>query len=341
MGTTSFTDDDWLAKVVEPIVDADQPIVDPHHHLWHRPEIGDYTLDDLLADTGSGHRVEATVFVECRAAYRTDGPEHLRPVGETEFVAANAAASEQRAGATIAGIVAHADLRLSPDRLGEVLDAHEVAGGGRFRGIRHALARAPEPEAMRIPGRAPEGLYRDDAFRAGLVELGRRGLTWDTWHYHPQIPEMTELARAVPDTTMVLDHFGTPIGVGSFAGRLDDIFPVWCDDLAELAECPNVVAKLGGLAMPDNGYGFHERDRPPTSAELVDAHQRWYDHVIECFGAQRCMLESNFPVDKLSVSYHVLWNALKTMIADRPPTERDALCQGTARRIYRLDHPTS
>jgi L-fuconolactonase len=327
----------WLNQVREPIVDASQRIVDPHHHLWRRGNIGDYTLDELWVDTGSGHNVEKTVFVECGAGYRTDGPEHLRCIGETEFVAgiAQASAKGGPGKAVIAGIVAHADLTQGRP-LEDVLRAHADAGHGLFRGIRHAGARDPHPEDLTIAGRAPEGLYARKDFRDGVKTLGRLGLSYDTWHYHHQNAAFAELARAVPETTIVLDHFGTPLGVGRYRDQREAIFAAWKKDIAEIAKCPNVVAKLGGLAMPDNGFGWHERAKPPTSDEFVAAQKRYYLHAIECFGPSRCMFESNFPVDKWSISYHVLWNGLKKIIADFSPDEKDAICYGTAARIYRL-----
>ena len=164
--------DEWLAAVSEPILDPERPIVDPHHHLWDWPT-STYLLENLWADTGSGHNVTKTVFVECRSSYRDDGPAHLKPIGETEFVEAIASESREGDGAEIAGIVAHADLR-RPE-LDEVLDAHEEASKGLFRGIRHAGARDPDPEALSIPGRAPEGLYASDEFRKGVARLGERG----------------------------------------------------------------------------------------------------------------------------------------------------------------------
>lgn len=328
---------DWVEQVKEEVVDPDRVIVDPHHHLFTPGFILEYGLDELRGDTGCGHNVVATVFVECHASYRTDGPDHLRSVGETEFVAERAAALQREtpAAAPIAGIVSNADLRLGA-RTAEALDAHEEAGGGLFRGIRHAGSHAIEPEALMIPGRAPEGLYLDPAFQEGVRTLGQRGLTYDTWHYHYQNREFAELARAVSDTTMILDHLGTPLGVGQFAGRRDEIFEEWKKDIAEIARCENVVAKLGGLAMPDNGFGWHTADRPPTSDEFIKEQAPYYAHMIECFGPERCMFESNFPVDKLSLSYGVLWNAFKKMTATLSESERDALFSGTAKRVYRL-----
>ncbi len=330
----------WLAQVQEETVDPSRRIVDPHHHLWRRPT-GDYLLDDLWGDTEAvgadkeSHNVEKTVFVECRACYREDGPEHLRCIGETEFVAEVAAASAEGDGATIAGIVSHANLTLGED-VAEVLDAHEEAGNGLFRGIRHSGARDPNPEHLRIAGRAPEGLYARDDFRRGMEVLGERGLTFDTWHYHHQNRDFAALARAVPETTMVLDHFGTPLGVGPYADRREEIFEAWKQDIAEIAECPNVVAKIGGLAMPDNGFGWSERATPATSDELVAAQRRYYLHTIDCFGPKRCMFESNFPVDKLSIPYHALYNALKKIAAEFSDDEQDAMFYRTAERVYTL-----
>lgn len=322
---------EWLDLVVEDVVEPALPIVDPHHHLWPAGGALPYGLAELHADTGDGHRVEQTVFVECHAAYRTDGDPEFAPVGETEFVAGEA---RRDPAGLISGIVAHADLR-SP-RLDEVLDAHDAAGRGLFRGIRDALSSAQHPDTLMIPGRAPAGLADDPAFRAGVRRLGERGLTYDTWHYHHQNRELLGLARAVPGTTMVLDHFGTPLGVGPFAAQREEIFEQWTADIAELATCENVVAKLGGLAMPDNGFGWHTAERPPTSDEFLAVQARYYLHTIECFGPERCMFESNFPVDRFSLSYRTVWNAFKKLTVGFSAAEREAMFSGTARRVYRL-----
>ena len=327
---------DWLDQVREEPLDPDREIVDPHHHLWNRNG-SIYELDQLWSDTDAGHNVTQTVFIECRASYREDGPEHLRPVGETEYVAAIADASDADASkAKIAGIVAHADLRLPLDQLDEVLDAHEAASGGRFRGIRHAGAFEPQSDALAIAGRGPEGLYADPDFRRGVAHLGSRGLTYDTWNYHHQLPAFRDLAAACPGTTLMLDHFGTPLGVGQYEGKREEIYQRWTDDIAAVAECPNVVAKLGGMAMPDNGYAWHERVQPPGSDEFVETKARWYHHTIDCFGPERCMFESNFPVDRVSIGYSVLWNGLKKIAADYDEAAKAAMFSGTARRIYRL-----
>lgn len=323
----------WLDQAPETVVEPDLPIVDPHHHLWPAASDRDYGPAELLADTGSGHRVERTVFIECGAAYRSDGPAELASVGETEFVAGEGVRDSQQ---LIGGIVGHADLRL-PD-LDAVLDAHEAAGRGLFRGIRDALASAREPHESLV-GDAPANLYQDPAFRAGVVRLGERGLLYESWHYHYQNREFLELARAVPSTTMVLDHFGGPLGVGPYAGKRDEVFAGWRSDIAELAGCENVVAKLGGMGMPANGFGWDTAERPPTSDEFIEAQARYYLHTIECFGPDRCMFESNFPVDRQSLSYRTLWNGFKKMTADLSPPERADLFAGTARRVYRLTLP--
>ncbi len=329
-----WANDEWADQHKEEIIDPDREIVDPHHHLWHQAAT-QYDLDNLWADTESGHKVTQTVFVECGSSYRESGPDHLKPVGETEYVADRAALSaKQPDRATISGIVARADLD-HPD-LADILDAHANAGGRLFKGIRHAGAHAHHPQALSIPGSAPEDLYEQDDFRKGVARLGERGLTYDTWHYHYQNKAFLDLAKAVPGTTMILDHFGTPLGVGPYADRREEIFAAWKDDVAAIAECQNVVAKIGGLAMPDNGFGWNSRATPPSSDEFAEAQSRYYHHMIACFGPDRCMFESNFPVDRLSISYPVLWNGLKKIAGGFSDMEQNAMFSGTAKRVYRL-----
>ena len=327
--------DAWLAQVVEPILEPDLPICDPHHHLW---DFGHdrYLLEDLLTDIDSGHRIVSTVFVECAAGYRVTGPPHLLCVGETEFVDDIAEANLAADGSirVCEAIVGLADCMLGA-RVGEVLDAHREVSD-RFRGIRHAAAwdASPAVPVSHTPP-SPE-LYRDPGFRAGFAELAPRGLSFEAWQYHHQLPRVTELARAFPDTTIVVNHLSGPVFIGPYAGRQDEIFEVWKRDLAECARCPNVVIKLGGILMRRNGFGFEERERPATSDEVVATTGRWYRHAIDCFGPDRCMFESNFPVDRVSVSYPVLWNAFKKLVADASPAEKAALFHDTATRVYRL-----
>jgi len=331
---TKLTPADWLAQVREDIIDPERPIIDPHHHLW-RWSGQEYELEQLHGDTGSGHNIVKTVFVECGAEYLDQGPEHLRPLGETKFVREQAAMSAKSDGAEIAGIVAKADLTIGA-ALRSLLEAHEELGAGKFRGIRHAGAHAKHPEALMIPGNAPADLYYLADFREGLKLLGDMGYSYDTWHYHYQNQAFLELARAVPETTMILDHFGTPLGVGPYADQKETIYEQWKKDITMIAACPNVVVKIGGLAMPDNGFGWDKQDRPPSSDEFVAEQSRYYMHTIEQFGPDRCMFESNFPVDKMSLSYHVLYNGLKKMVQAFSEDEKHAMFYGTAERIYRL-----
>ncbi len=327
----------WYAQVREDILEPERPIIDPHHHLWTGGGRSDYLLEDLWNDTGSGHKIEKTVFIECGTHYRETGPDDLKSLGETEFATDIAMHSAAGGGskAVIAGIVGRVDLTRG-GVLEEALEMHQAASQGLLRGIRHAGAHHPHPEEGFNPGRYAPGLFLDKSFQAGVRFLGRRGYTYESWLYHPQLREFTTLARAAPETTIILDHFGTPLGAGSFRGQREEIFQQWKVDIRELAQCPNVYAKLGGLAMPDNGFGWHEAAKPAASDELVAAQKRYYLHTIECFGANRCMFESNFPVDKVSISYAVLWNAFKKMTADFSTDEKDMLFYDTAAKVYRL-----
>jgi predicted TIM-barrel fold metal-dependent hydrolase len=334
------TNDSWLAQVQEETLEPALPICDPHHHLWdQRPDRVEprYLLDEILVDLNSGHNVVSTVFVQCTAMHRADGPEAMRPVGETEFVNGIAAMSASGLyGSTriAAGIVGTADLTLG-EAVAEVLEAHVRAGGGRFRGIRQSAAWDPAGAAI-ASRMAPPHLYMDATFRAGYAQLARFNMTFEGWCYHHQIPELTDLARAFPDTTIILDHFGGPLGVGPYAGKREELLEPWRRDIAELAKCPNVVAKLGGINMSINGFGWHERERPPTSRELMEATRPYYEHALEQFGADRCMFESNYPVDKESCSYNVLWNSFKRLTADYAADEKAKLYHDTAARVYRL-----
>ncbi|MDF1720085.1 MAG: amidohydrolase family protein [Minwuia sp.] len=336
--------DDWLALVDEEIIEPDRPIIDPHHHLWDRPAVralpgNRYLLDELLADTSSGHNIVATVFIECGVMYRAAGPEALRPVGETEFVngvAAMSASGNYGPIRACAGIVSLADLNLGK-AVDEVLEAHQKAAPARFRGIRHAAGFDPDDNVRNSHTNPFPGMLSDPTFREGFACLAPRGLTFEAWAYHHQVPEVTALARAFPQTTIIADHFIGPVGIGPYEGKREEIFEVWKKDFAELAACPNVVAKLGGINMSINGFGWHQRAMPPTAQELVAATGDWYAHAIDCFGPDRCMFESNFPVDKLSVSYPVLWNAFKLIAAAYSETERQSLFHDTAKRTYRLD----
>jgi predicted TIM-barrel fold metal-dependent hydrolase len=331
----------WLAKVEEAAIEPDLPICDPHHHLWdfRKGAIQErYLLDEILDDVAGGHNIVSTVFIECGAMFKSDGPETLRCVGETEFVngiAAMSASGHYGKSRIAAGIVGTVDLRIG-DRAAEALDAHIAAGGGRFRGIRRGAFWHASPDIQNHRTNPPEGLLLREDFRAGFKHLAPRKLSFEVWCAHTQLPDAIGLARAFPDTTIVLDHFGGPLGIGPHAGKQEEVFAYWKSQIDELARCPNVAVKLGGLNMEVNGYGWEHRPQPPTSAELAQATGRYFEHAIARFGVDRCMFESNFPVDKLSCSYTVLWNSFKRLTQSYSAAERAALFHGTATRVYRL-----
>ena len=330
--------EDWLARRVEPILEPALPIVDPHHHLWDRGGWR-YLHDELLADMNSGHNITHTVFVQARAFHRADGPEELRPVGETEFVngvAAMSASGLYGPSRMCAGIVGHANLALGA-KVEAVLEAHLRAGGGRFRGIRHITAWDADPITLNPGNPAPQGVMATAAFREGFAKLAAMDLTFDAWLYHKQIPELTALARAFPGARIVLDHVGGPLGIGSYAGKHKEVFAAWEPMIRELATCPNVHVKLGGLGMRINGFDFDAAAEPPSSEALAAAWEPYIDTTIAAFGADRCMFESNFPVDKGSYSYAVGWNAFKRLAAGATAAEKAALFSGTAKRFYRLE----
>lgn len=326
----------WLAQHTEEIIDPGREIIDPHHHMWRTSGLPVYLLEDLWEDTESGHRIVKTVFMECGAEYRVDGPEHLKVVGETEFVRDAAIASRGQGKAEIAGIVAHADLTLELDLLRETLEAHEEAGEGLFRGIRHGGAHDPDKSLGWLDATSHPDLFQQSGFRNGVSLLGELGYTYDSWHYHFQNSAYSDLAQAVPGTTIVLDHFGTPCGVGSYEGKMEDVMSEWKADMVRMSEFENVVVKIGGLAMPVNGFNWHNREMPPSSEEVADAHREYYLHTIDAFGPSRCMFESNFPVDKLSLSYSIYWNAMKRIASEFSDDEQHELFYGTASRVYKV-----
>lgn len=326
----------WLDQVTEEILEPERPICDPHHHLWDHPG-SRYLLDEVLEDTGTGHNIVSTVFVECHSMYRQAAQTALAPVGETEFVQGIAAmsASGQYGNTRIAaGIVAFADLTLGVD-VRPVLEAHQLASSNRFSGIRHAAGWHADDAIRNSHTNPPESLMLSDTFREGFAVLDDMGLTFDAWFYHDQLPEFVDLAKAFPGVTMILDHFGGPLGIGPYDA--DETFAVWRDHIAELQVCANVHFKLGGINMKINGFDWHKRDLPPTSDELVDRTGRYYEFCIDHFGADRCMFESNFPVDRESCSYNILWNAFKKLAGNSSENEKAALFYRTATAVYGIE----
>jgi L-fuconolactonase len=339
---------DTATELSEEILNPTLRIVDPHHHLWDRAiealaALGGsrYLLDELLMDLDSGHDVCATVYVEAASMYRADGPSWLRPVGETEFANGVAAMSASRLYGTrraCAGIVSHADLRLG-EHIQDVLEAHIRAGGDRFRGIRQGAAWDADPSILGAIGRIGPGLYADRSFRSGFRRLAPLGVSFDAWLLQPQIPDLVDLVRAFPDTQIILDHVGAPLGVGVYSGRRVELFPVWKRSIQALSQCANVAVKLGGLGMPLLGLASYRSNTPATSEQLAVDWKPYVETCIEAFGPNRCMFESNFPVDRGTCSYTVLWNAFKLIAKSYSEDEKTALFSGTAQRVYRLSLP--
>ena len=321
----------WLNQVVEIPLQPERPLIDAHHHLWETPAnpylAADFRLDAAELD------VRQSVFVECMAGYRAGAERALRPLGETEFVvAATSAASEP---GLAQGIIGFADLTLGAQVL-PLLEGHCMTAPTRFRGIRHSCTWDASEEVPNSHSRPPPSLYLRDDFREGFACLERQGLQFEAWCYHTQLDELLSLAKAFPRTDIVLDHVGGPLGIGVYANDKAGVFAQWCRSIDQLASCPNVVIKLGGMCMPLNGYGWHEKKLPPGSDELVQALQPWFSYCISRFGIERCLFESNFPVDKISCSYTVLWNAFKKIAANYSADDQDALLHDNALRVYKL-----
>jgi predicted TIM-barrel fold metal-dependent hydrolase len=323
---------EWLALRPEAVLEPDLPIVDPHHHLWDHAD-NRYMLPDLLADITGGHKVEATVFIECRSHYRQGGDPLLAPLGETEFVAAAAAAN---AAGACAGIIGHVDLQRAGARAAELLEAHIAAGRGHFRGIRHSSVWHPDPAAKGSSTTRLPGLLLDPDFRRGFACLAPLGLSFDAWMFHTQLAELRDLADAFPETTIILDHVGGPLNIGPYVGRQKHVMGEWSAAMKLLAAFPNVHVKLGGFGMRLFNCACYGQELPPSSEQLAEAWRPYIETCVAAFGAGRCMFESNFPVDKGACSYAALWNAYKRVTAGWSEDERSAVFSGTARRVYRL-----
>ncbi len=332
--------DDWLALTPEPTLEPEIPICDPHHHLWEfRPEpvhYQRYLLQDLADDLNSGHNVRSTVFIEVKARYRADGPQAMRPLGEVEFV--DGLAAESTSGVygpaqVAAGIIGYADLKLG-DRVAPVLDAMQAASPDRFRGVRHSVGWDPSPALV---NREIEGVLSSDNYRAGARVLADLGLCLENSLYHPQLSELAAFARALPDLPIILNHIGGLVRVGAYANRDDEVLPAWRRGIAAVAACPNVIIKLGGVGQVRFGFDWHERETPIGSEELAEALSPLMNYCIEQFGPDRCMFESNFPVDKVSYAYNVVYNAFKRLSKGYSASERAAMFHDTATRVYRID----
>lgn len=328
---------DWLVQRIEAPMEPERPIVDPHHHLWERPGAR-YLFHDMLEDTGAGHNILATVYIQCRSMHRKDGPAELATVGEVEFAVGAAAMAESgHYGPTriCAGIVGNADLSLGED-VGRVLDALIAAGGGRLKGIRCPMAKSGDPAIVGSVVDPRAGMMAEEAVAAAVRVMGRKGLVLDTWSFQSQLDDLLVLVDRAPDTVIVVDHVGGVMGIGSYAGRREALFPVWREKMAALAARPNTRVKLGGLAMHSVGFGFETRALPPSSEELAAAWKPYIDACIGLWGPERAMFESNFPVDKGQVSYTNMWNAFLRLSSGASEDDKDRLFRRTAAETYRL-----
>ncbi len=334
-----FGGNDWLALTQEPTLEPEIPICDPHHHFWDRRPASipyqRYLIHELMGDIGSGHNVRTTVFVEARSMYRAAGPAELRPVGEVEFVNGQAAAGASGIygpSRPASAIVGHADLKLGDD-VARVLEALQEAAPGRFKGIRHNVTWSPDPS---LDDRETQGIMANDSFRAGARVLARMGLSLDTMLSFPQLPELADFAKAVPGLPIILNHLGGVSRTGIYANRDEEVVPQWREGIAAVAACPNVTCKVGGMGMPRWGFGWSARETPIGSEELAEAMAPWMTYAIEQFGPDRCMFESNFPPDKVSFSYNVMYNAFKRLSQSCTPSERADMFHDTAAGVYRI-----
>jgi L-fuconolactonase len=329
---------EWLAKRTEEILEPGLPIVDPHHHLWDAPRYR-YMFPELLADLGSGHNIVATMYEQAREMYRADGPEELKSLGETEFITGVAAMSASgKYGPTkcIAGITGFVDLRLGSRAKG-VIERHISVSDGRLRAIRNGSTWSEDPVLKPMSSGMPQGLLLDKTFREGVATLAGLNLAFDAWMFQTQLGDLVDLARAFPQTTIVLNHVGGPVEIGPYAGKRDEAFKEWRGLIQQIAAFPNTYVKLGGLGMRMIGFDFFNNAEPPASEDLAKAWKPYIETCIAAFGPQRSMFESNFPVDKGTCSYPVLWNAFKRLAAGHSADEKTALFSGAAKKAYRLE----
>ncbi|MCY0853186.1 amidohydrolase family protein [Cupriavidus sp. D39] len=325
---------EWLASNTEAALEPDMPIIDAHHHFYERPG-WIYMLDQYLEDARSGHNVIASVYMQALTRYRMDGPEFMRPIGEIDYVTTVTASLQKAKPKVASGMVGYVDLRRGAE-VREVLEAELKAGDGRFRGVRHLVTWDADTTLANPLTAAPRGLLLDRSYREGVAQLAPLGLSYDAWLFFPQLPELLDLAKAFPNTPIIINHCGGVLRIASYQDRRKEVFETWSRSMRELSQLPNIYVKVGGLGMRINGFDFEKEARPPSSVELAETWKPWMESCIEMFGADRCMFESNFPVDKGSYPYSNGWNAFKRLTANASPTERETLFRGTVNKVYRL-----
>jgi len=345
----------------EEIIEPELPIIDAHHHLWFQspavvaylkrddglmtqgflPVLHDksrYLFDEFLADLNTGHDVRATVYVQVNSMYKRYGPVELRSVGEVEFangmaaIAASGAITNRQICAAIIGSI---DLRIG-DGVEAVLEAHLQAGGGRYRGVRPPAVTFDSSGAILTASNGSPGLLADAQFRVGLHHVAKFGLNFEVFLLQDQLPELISTARDFPGMTIVVNHLGGIVGVGPYQGQQESRFTHWRKHIIALAAFPNVVMKLGGLGMPTAGFKTHQPSAIRNSITLAEDWRPYIETCIEAFGVNRCLFESNYPVDSATCSYPVLWNAFKRVTQGASADEKSALFAGTAARIYHI-----
>ena len=315
------------------VSDKSLEICDAHHHFWDFPG-STYLADQLLEDVCSGHNIISTIYMECGYAYDAALPDHLASVGETRSVDNLAEQLFKRTNGRVAAckaIVGFTDLSQGP-QTEESLETH-LAASSRFCGVRHATGWDADPNIRNAHTLPTEGLMLTPSFERGIRALTALDLTFDAWLYHPQICELTILAKNNPNQTIILDHIGGPIGIGSYATQKVAVFEQWKKDISLLADHGNVYIKLGGLAMPFSGM-VNKQDTNISSDRLAEVTAPYYLHVIEIFGVERCMFESNFPVDRAGASYPTIWSSFKHLTKNFSSSEKRALFKDTAEKVY-------
>ena len=323
----------WLEKIEEETLEPHLTICDPHHHLWKHPN-NTYLAEEFLHDINSGHKISSTVFVECMSSYDKDSPRALAPVGETKFVEALAKNNTQTNIAK--AMVGFADLLLG-DSVAEVFDAHLEQSPYRFKGIRHACGWDSSDQIRNSHTNPTRFLYLDETFQKGFAKLFDYGFTFDAWLYHPQHQDLIKLAKSFPNQIIIVDHVGGPLGIGPYRNKQQSVFQTWKKTVSQLAECENIFMKLGGLSMATSGFEWHKKNKPPTSLQLAEATAPYLNFCIEKFGTKRCMFESNFPVDKISCSYNVLWNSFKRITGSFSIDEKRDLFHDVAVKTYDIN----
>ena len=324
---------EWINKGQEPPVDSEQRIIDPHHHLWERGG-SRYRAEELSEDTSRGHTVTDTVFVECLANYRKEAQKELRSIGETEFVVDESVRSKELKGCNISGIVAFVDLSLG-HKISDLLEAHQEVSGEMLKGIRHATAWSSDPDISISHSKPSEGLMTNKAFLDGIRSLGTRNLSFDAWMYFDQLHELHDLAKEAPNTRIIINHLGAPLNLGKWKKKQDNVQAIWKSELQKLAKLENVYLKIGGIGM-ENYFGTNwvSRTHPPSSDEVVTV---WNERILWCietFGTEKCMFESNYPVDRQTLPYSVIRNTFQKIVQTFTESEKDDLFWVTARSVY-------